>query len=470
MPTACQRRGARGRRGHAHAVVDAQGAPPAVRPPDAPPRARHARRAARSSASSSSSATAPSTSPRPSRSSSSTDVPIEFVEQRVQRGTGDAASVALTAFADDLDARGRRHRRAAATPRCSAPRRSPCSPPSTASPTPPRRCSPPGSTTRPATGASCATTRATVDRIVEQADADRRRARDRRGQPVDLLLPPRAPRAGAAPPEPRERPGRVLPHRRRRGAAPGRATSWSRSRPTTPTEALRRQRPRAARRRRGRAARADQRRGGCARASTMIDPSRTYVDTTVELEPDVRLLPGTILSRAHGDRRRLGDRPRHPARRHDRRRGRGDPPDASPARRRSATGVTVGPFVSLRPGTPAGDGRARRHVRRDQEHRDRRGRQGAAPRLRRRRRHRRGRQHRRRQRSPPTTTAGASTAPRSARALRTGSNTVLVAPVEVGDGAYTGAGAVVNRDVPPGALAKGVPAHDRRGLGREARG
>ena len=46
---------------------------------------------------------------------------------------------------------------------------------------------------------------------------------------------------------------------------------------------------------------------------------------------------------------------------------------------------------------------------------------------------------------------------------RTGSNTVLVAPVEVGDGAYTGAGAVVNRDVPPGALAKGVPARIEEG-------
>ena len=41
---------------------------------------------------------------------------------------------------------------------------------------------------------------------------------------------------------------------------------------------------------------------------------------------------------------------------------------------------------------------------------------------------------------------------------RISSNTVLVAPVEVGEGAYTGAGAVVNRDVPAGALAKGVPA------------
>jgi bifunctional UDP-N-acetylglucosamine pyrophosphorylase/glucosamine-1-phosphate N-acetyltransferase len=33
-----------------------------------------------------------------------TEIPIEFVEQRVQRGTGDAASVGLTAFADALDA------------------------------------------------------------------------------------------------------------------------------------------------------------------------------------------------------------------------------------------------------------------------------------------------------------------------------------------------------------------------------
>jgi bifunctional UDP-N-acetylglucosamine pyrophosphorylase/glucosamine-1-phosphate N-acetyltransferase len=46
---------------------------------------------------------------------------------------------------------------------------------------------------------------------------------------------------------------------------------------------------------------------------------------------------------------------------------------------------------------------------------------------------------------------------------RIGSNTVLVAPVEVGDGAYTGAGAVVARDVPPGALAKGVPARVEEG-------
>jgi len=42
-----------------------------------------------------------------------------------------------------------------------------------------------------------------------------------------------------------------------------------------------------------------------------------------------------------------------------------------------------------------------------------------------------------------------------------GVDTMLVAPVEVGDGARTGAGAVVTKDVPPGKLAVGVPARIR---------
>jgi bifunctional UDP-N-acetylglucosamine pyrophosphorylase/glucosamine-1-phosphate N-acetyltransferase len=40
--------------------------------------------------------------------------------------------------------------------------------------------------------------------------------------------------------------------------------------------------------------------------------------------------------------------------------------------------------------------------------------------------------------------------------VRSGSHNVFVAPVTIGDGAYTGAGTVVRKDVPPGALAVNV--------------
>src|SRR5215213_378672 len=40
----------------------------------------------------------------------------------------------------------------------------------------------------------------------------------------------------------------------------------------------------------------------------------------------------------------------------------------------------------------------------------------------------------------------------------TGVNTSLIAPVTIGEGAYIGAGSVVNKDVPPGKLAVGMPA------------
>jgi bifunctional UDP-N-acetylglucosamine pyrophosphorylase/glucosamine-1-phosphate N-acetyltransferase len=42
-----------------------------------------------------------------------------------------------------------------------------------------------------------------------------------------------------------------------------------------------------------------------------------------------------------------------------------------------------------------------------------------------------------------------------------GVDTMLIAPIEVGEGARTGAGAVVTRDVPPGKLAVGIPARIR---------
>ncbi|MGB9593799.1 MAG: bifunctional UDP-N-acetylglucosamine diphosphorylase/glucosamine-1-phosphate N-acetyltransferase GlmU, partial [Anaerolineae bacterium] len=43
-----------------------------------------------------------------------------------------------------------------------------------------------------------------------------------------------------------------------------------------------------------------------------------------------------------------------------------------------------------------------------------------------------------------------------------GSDTMLVAPVRIGKGAKTGAGSVVTHDVPPGAVAYGVPARVRK--------
>jgi bifunctional UDP-N-acetylglucosamine pyrophosphorylase/glucosamine-1-phosphate N-acetyltransferase len=48
-----------------------------------------------------------------------------------------------------------------------------------------------------------------------------------------------------------------------------------------------------------------------------------------------------------------------------------------------------------------------------------------------------------------------------------GSDTMLVAPVKIGDGARTGAGAVVTKDVPPDTLVVGMPARGIKKLKRK---
>ena len=50
--------------------------------------------------------------------------------------------------------------------------------------------------------------------------------------------------------------------------------------------------------------------------------------------------------------------------------------------------------------------------------------------------------------------------------VRIGSDTMLVAPVTIGDGAYTAAGSVIEQDVPPGRHGgRAGPAAHHRGLG-----
>jgi bifunctional UDP-N-acetylglucosamine pyrophosphorylase/glucosamine-1-phosphate N-acetyltransferase len=193
----------------------------------------------------------------------------------------------------------------------------------------------------------------------------------------------------------------------------------------------------------------------------MTDPERTYVDAGVVLAPDVQLLPGTMLQgrtvvrtgAVIGPDTQLVDTVV----------GEGAIVRQSVAREAEiGERATVGPYASLRPGTRLGPGA---HVGTFVEIKNSEiGEAAKVPHL--------------------SYVGDAEVGPRAnigagnitanydgkrkhrtkvGADARTGSNTVLVAPVEVGDGAYTGAGAVVTRDVPPGALAKGVPASIEEG-------
>jgi bifunctional UDP-N-acetylglucosamine pyrophosphorylase/glucosamine-1-phosphate N-acetyltransferase len=189
---------------------------------------------------------------------------------------------------------------------------------------------------------------------------------------------------------------------------------------------------------------------------SMVDPASTYVDAAVELEPDVRLLPGTLLEGRTvisagaiiGPDTQLVDT---------------IVGERAVVRQTVAREVeigdecTIGPFVSLRPGTRIATGA---HVGTFVETKNAEIGEGAkVPHL----------SYVGDVEIGPRANIGAGTITanydgrRKHRTVigadaRISSNTVLVAPVHVGDGAYTGAGAVVNRDVPPGAMAKGVPA------------
>ena len=153
---------------------------------------------------------------------------------------------------------------------------------------------------------------ARVARIVEQRDATAEELAIAEVNTSIYCFRRSAARPRAAPRRPRQRPGRVLPDRRRRGA---RTTPATRSVTVVAADPARdrtasttgsswpRPRPSCA------AARTS---AGCGRASPWSIPTHTYIDATVELAPDVTLFPGDDPPGRNGRRRRRRDRPRHP--------------------------------------------------------------------------------------------------------------------------------------------------------------
>lgn len=200
---------------------------------------------------------------------------------------------------------------------------------------------------------------------------------------------------------------------------------------------------------------------------TMVDPSKVYVDASVELSPDVRILPGTIL----GGRTVVGSGSVIGPDVHlqDTVVGSGCTVANSVAKEAEiGDGCSVGPFAYLRPGTrlaagakagtfveiknsDVGEGAKIPHLSYvgDAD-------VGAGSNL-----------------GASTITANYDGVRKHrtkiGRDVHTGVHTSLRAPVELGDGAETGAGSVVTHDVAPGSLVKGVPARPAGPAGPSAR-
>jgi bifunctional UDP-N-acetylglucosamine pyrophosphorylase/glucosamine-1-phosphate N-acetyltransferase len=387
-----------------------------------------------------------------------TEMPIEFVEQRVQRGTGDAASVGLTAFPDDVDGEhdvviipgdlpllrpetiaelARRHRSGdAAATLLTAVLDDPMG-----------------------YGRVIRDEQGRIERIVEQPDAtpEEREIREvnpsiycfRRG-----LLAPALRRLSPENAQGEYYLTDAIAVLRQAGhrvdaipaADPAETIGVNDRAQLATAERLLRERINTRWMREG---------------VTMVDPSATYVDATVELEPEVRLLPGTMLEgrTVVGSGAVLGPDTRLV----DTIVGVEAVIQNTVAREAEiGDGATVGPYVSLRPGTRIAAGA---HVGTFIETKNAEIGEGAkVPHL----------AYIGDAEIGPRANIGAGTITanydgkakhrtRVGADARISSNTVLVAPVEVGEGAYTGAGAVVNRDVPPGAMAKGVPARVEEG-------
>ena len=387
-----------------------------------------------------------------------TEVPIEFVEQRVQRGTGDAASVGLTPFADSVDADDDVLVLTADTPLLRAE--------TLAALATEHRLTDAAATLVAAEiddptgyGRIVRDERGAVDRIVEEPDANDAELTITEVNPSIYCFR----RTYLAPALRRLSPENAqgeyyltdaIEVLRRTGHLVVALTA------DDPTETLgvndRAQLADAEALLRRRINERWMREG-----VSMVDPDRTYIDATVQLEPDVRLLPGVILEgrtvigagSVIGPDCRLVDTIVG-----------SDVTISQTVAREAEVGdrVTVGPWVSMRPGTRVA---ADAHVGTFVETKNVDIGEGAkVPHL----------AYLGDAEIGPRANIGAGTITANfdgrekhrtkiGADARIGSNTVLVAPVEVGDGAYTGAGAVVNRDVPPGAIARGVPARVEEG-------
>ncbi len=185
---------------------------------------------------------------------------------------------------------------------------------------------------------------------------------------------------------------------------------------------------------------------------TIVDPATTWLDATVTLEPDVTLLPGTELR--GGTHVAAGATVGPQVTLTDTRVGERSHIDrAVGVQCEIGADVTIGPFAYLRPGTVLADGV---HVGTYVELKNSSvGTQTKVPHL----------------SYVGDATIGAHSNIGAATVFvnydgvskhgtkigdhaRTGADNMFVAPVEVGDGAYTAAGAVITKDVPAGALGR----------------
>jgi bifunctional UDP-N-acetylglucosamine pyrophosphorylase/glucosamine-1-phosphate N-acetyltransferase len=387
-----------------------------------------------------------------------TDLPIEFVEQRVQRGTGDATSVALTASGFDLDAEDDVLVLTADTPLLRAE--------TLAGLATEHRLADAAATVLTAQldepagyGRVVRDARGAVERIVEHADAnDAELALTEVNSSIycfrrNLL----APALRRLDPDNAQREYYLTDVVRVLRAAGHQVVGVVAEDPIetlgvndraqlSDAEAVLRQRINRRWMRAG---------------VSMTDPDHTYVDTAVELNSEVRLLPGTMLEgrTAVGAGSVIGP----DCRLVDTIVGERVTIENTVAKEAEiGDHAAVGPWVSLRAGTRIGAGA---HVGTFVETKNADIGEGAkVPHL----------AYVGDADIGPGANVGAGTITANydgrgkhrtkiGRDARIGSNNVLVAPVEVGDGAYTGAGAVIADDVPPGALAKGVPARVEEG-------